>query len=98
VSGTPDHQVERVEPGRWRVERLSGLLPPVGLRKRIGPVSGWTELGRLPLARFRVSGRTLDYLIWPLRDELEPGPDGDWLGRGLLFGREFCRFRLVRDS
>jgi hypothetical protein len=83
--------------GRWRVERVSGLLPPVGLRKRIGPRSGSTRLGLLPLARFRVGGRTLDYVGWPLRDELRQGEDGEWLGRGLLFGREFCRFRLVRD-
>jgi hypothetical protein len=26
------------------------------------------------------------------------GEHGEWLGRGLIFGREFCRFRLVRDS
>jgi hypothetical protein len=88
---------EPVAPGRWRVQRLSGMLPPVGLHKRIGSGSGWTELGRLPVARFRIRGQTLDYVLWPLRDELEPGPHGDWLGRGLLFGREFCRFRLVRE-
>jgi len=62
--------------GRWRVERVSGLLPPVGLRKRIGPRSGSTGLGPLPLARFRVRGRTLDYVGWPLRDELRQREDG----------------------
>jgi hypothetical protein len=82
--------------GLWRVERVSGLLPPAGLRKRIGPRTGSTQLGPLPLARFHVCGRRLDYVCWPLRDELRPGADGEWLGRGLLFGREFCRFRLVR--
>jgi hypothetical protein len=83
--------------GRWRVERLGGLLPPFGLRKRIGRESGWTGLGPLPLTPFRVHGRTLDYVVWPIRDELVEGKGGEWLGRGLIFGREFCRFRLVRD-
>jgi hypothetical protein len=84
--------------GRWRVERVDGLLPPAGLRKRIGRGSGSTRLGPLPLALFRVYGRTLDYRLLPIRDELTPADDGTWLGRGLLFGREFCRFRLVRDD
>jgi hypothetical protein len=83
--------------GRWRVERVGGLLPP-GLRKRIGRGGGSTRLGPLPLALFRVRGRTLDYRLLPIRDELTPAGDGSWLGRGLLFGREFCRFRLVRDE
>jgi hypothetical protein len=84
--------------GSWRVERVSGLLPPGGLRKRIGARGGSTRLGPLPLALFRVRERTLDYLGWPVRDELRPAGDGSWVGRGLLFGREFCRFRLVRDD
>ncbi|MGH3004494.1 MAG: hypothetical protein ACRDOS_01060 [Gaiellaceae bacterium] len=84
--------------GVWRVERVSGLLPPAGLRKRIGPRGGSTRLGPLPLAHFRVRERTLDYVLWPVRDELRPAADGTWAGRGLVFGREFCRFRLVRDE
>jgi hypothetical protein len=83
--------------GRWRVERVGGLLPP-GLRKRIGQDGGSTRLGPLPLAVFRVRGRTLDYRLLPIRDELTPSADGTWLGRGLVLGREFCRFRLVRDD
>ena len=83
-------------PGRWRVERVSGLLPPF-LHKRIGPDKGWTAVGPIPLAPFRVRGRTLDYALWPVCDELTPDESGEWLGRGLLFGREFCRFRLVRE-
>jgi hypothetical protein len=82
--------------GEWRVERLSGLIPAFGLRKRISRSGGTTRLGPLPLAFFRVRGLTLDYLAWPVRDELAPSEDGGWIGRGLFLGREFCRFRLVR--
>ena len=83
--------------GRWRVERVGGLLPPFGLRKRIGRDGGWTALGPLPLAPFRVCGQTLDYPFLRVRDELVEGDHGEWLGRGLILGREFCRFRLIRD-
>ena len=84
--------------GRWRVERTAGLLPPFGLRKSIGRDGGWTALGPIPLAPFRVHGRTLDYAVWPVKDELVEQEDGGWVGRGFIFGREFCRFRLVRDQ
>jgi hypothetical protein len=84
--------------GHWRVERLSGLLLPWGLRKHIGPRTGSTRLGPFPLGLFRVRGRMLDYTLWPLRDELRPAAGGEWVGRGLIFGREFCRFRLVRTD
>ena len=67
--------------GTWRVERTGGLLPPFGLSKRIEGGRGWTLAAGIPLA--------------PFRDELEPGPDGSWQGRGLLLGHEFCRFRLI---
>lgn len=83
--------------GAWRVARLSGVLPPRMMRKRIGDESGWTLLGPLPLAYFRRRGTTLDYAAWPVRDELTQRRDGEWVGRGLLLGREFCRFRLVRE-
>jgi hypothetical protein len=83
--------------GNWRVERVSGFLPPL-LRKRIGSATGWTAFGRLPLAPFRVRSRRLDYVLLPVRDELTEGDNDEWLGRGLVFGREFCRFRLVRDA
>ena len=84
--------------GHWRVERVSGLVPPRGLRKRIGSTAGSTRVGPIPVALFRVRGRMLDYAGWPLRDELAPAENGEWVGRGLLFGREFCRFRLVREG
>jgi hypothetical protein len=84
--------------GEWRVERLSGLIPAFGLRKRVGRSGGSTRLGRLPLAFFRVRGLTLDYLAWPIQDELVPSEKGEWIGRGFFLGREFCRFRLVRPT
>jgi hypothetical protein len=84
--------------GRWRVERVSGVLPPWGLRKRIGLRAGSTRVGPIPLALFHVHGRTLDYIGWPLRDELAPAENGEWVGRGLIFGHEFCRFRLIRED
>jgi hypothetical protein len=51
---------------------------------------------RLPIAPFRVCGKTLDYRFLTVRDELAPLGDGTWVERGLLLGRQFCRFRLVR--
>ena len=81
--------------GRWRVHRVSGVLPPFGVRKRIQQGRGWTLLGPIPVASFDVRGATLVYRHLPVRDELERQADGTWLGRGLLWGREFCRFRLV---
>jgi hypothetical protein len=84
--------------GHWKVRRESGLLPPLGVSKRIGEGRGWTRLLGLPVASFRVlergPGRTLRYTVLPIRDELWPRSDGGWDGRGLLLGREFCRFRL----
>lgn len=84
--------------GDWRVERESGLLPPLGVSKRIGSRTGWTFLAGVPVAPFRVVGTTLEYLGWPVTDELAPRADGTWEGRGLLLGREFCRFRLVKPN
>ena len=89
--------------GVWRVERVAGVLPPFGLSKRVFGGSGWTLVGGLPAAHFKVrkeeAGQAvLDYLGWPVRDEVLPLEDGSWEGRGLLLGREFCRFRLVREE
>jgi len=85
--------------GQWKVRRESGLLPPRGVSKRIGAGRGWTLLLGLPVAPFRVEraggeAHTLRYRLLPIRDELSPRADGSWAGRGLLLGREFCRFRL----
>ena len=83
--------------GAWRVERESGALPPFGVTKRISGEHGWTLVAGLPAGYFRVHGHVLDYLGWPVKDVLTPSEDGSWAGRGLFLGREFCRFRLVRD-
>ncbi len=88
--------------GVWRVERKTGALPPFGLSKRIFGDAGWTLAMGVPAGYFRVrhgkdGAVTLDYVGWPVRDELTPRDDGSWDGRGLLLGREFCRFRLVRE-
>jgi len=84
--------------GTWHVRREAGVLPPFGLSKTIANAEGWTRALGVPVAPFRVAGTTLLYRGWPVRDELEPLPDGSWQGRGLLFGREFCRFRMVRAT
>jgi hypothetical protein len=84
--------------GSWLVKRESGVLPPFGVGKRIRGREGWTTLGGVPAAPFRVAGTTLVYRGWPVRDELEPQADGSWHGRGFLLGREFCRFSLVRAT
>lgn len=81
--------------GRWRVHRVSGVLPPFGVRKQIQEGQGWTLVGFVRVAFFEVHGTTLVYRGLPIRDELERQSDGTWLGRGLLREREFCRFRLV---
>ena len=84
--------------GTWQVVRLSGFLPPFGVSKRIASGCGWTLFAGVPVAPFRVSETTLVYRGLPVRDELEVDDAGSWRGRGLLFGREFCRFRLVRSQ
>jgi hypothetical protein len=80
--------------GQWHVRRESGLLPPFGIQKRIGPSAGVTCIGIVPVLPFRIRGNELRYWLLPIVDVLTPQPDGTWAGRGLIFGREFCRFRL----
>lgn len=78
--------------GSWKVKREAGLLPPF-VRKRIGPDAGWTLWFGVPVGKFIRAGDTLRYRLWPVRDELRE-ENGEIHGRGLLLGREFCRFRL----
>jgi hypothetical protein len=81
--------------GRFRVRRLSGLLPPFGVTKRIDGSRGMTYLFGLPVGAFRVLGRRFVYKWWPIVDELDSEDGRGWLGRGRLFGLlTFCRFRL----
>lgn len=86
--------------GTWAVRRVSGLLPPRGITKRIAGGLGTTLVLGVPFARFAVvegtAGRgsaALEYRRLPIRDELELR-DGTWHGVGLLLGRRFCRFML----
>jgi hypothetical protein len=84
--------------GVWKVERLSGALPPLyACRKRIEGARGSTEFGRLRGMPFDVRGLELHYR-GPFRmlvDKLEPR-DGDYFGHATLLGREFGRFKMTR--
>jgi hypothetical protein len=82
--------------GSWKVERVSGVLPPmVGVRKRIEGSRGETKLGGLPGVPFVVDGLALRYRapLWGLIDYLEPDGDG-FRGRATFRGRELGRFRM----
>ena len=57
--------------GRYRVKRLSGLLPPFGVSKVIEGHQGCTYLFGIPVGRFRVVGRRFIYRRWPIVDELD---------------------------
>lgn len=90
--------------GEWRIERLSGFLPPmVGVRKRIRGDRGVTALGPLPGWPFRTERRVgrVALIYGPpfsaFVDEVWPGAAGSWLGRSTLLGRELGRFRMVRS-
>ena len=83
--------------GVWKVERLSGALPPmVAVRKRISGNRGSTVAGRARVP-FDVRGLSLHYRfpLAGLVDELEPETDG-YLGRTRYLGRELGRFRMTR--
>jgi hypothetical protein len=81
--------------GEWKVERLSGLLPP-GVGKRIGVRSGVTTVCGVPVAPFTAMGQRLFYRWLPIQDTLAQDAAGGWSGEGRFAGRRFCRFRLVR--
>jgi hypothetical protein len=83
--------------GHFRVRRVSGLLPPFGVTKRIDGLRGCTYLFGLPLGRFVVVGRRFVYRWWPIVDEIDGTERGAPVGRGRLFGVwTFCHFRLER--
>ncbi len=91
--------------GHFHVERTAGFLPPLHFTKRVGANRrGVTAVLGLPLFPFHVErtaetprAYVLRYVALPVRDELVLTPDG-WNGRGLLFGLEFCRFRLIPNA
>ncbi len=80
--------------GHFRVARISGLLPPFGVTKRIGPRDGCTYLFGLPFGRFDVVDGRFVYRFWPIVDEVEREGDRTFRGRGRIFGLTFCHFRL----
>jgi ferritin-like metal-binding protein YciE len=91
--------------GDWRVERLSGFLPPMlGIRKRIRGDRGEIQVGALPGWSFRVERReervALVYRepFSAIVDELWTGSENSWLGRSTLGGRELGRFRMTRGG
>jgi hypothetical protein len=99
---TGSTQVRDLE-GDWRVERISGLLPPMlGVWKRIHGDHGETRLGPLPGVPFQVEQYegNVRLIYRPpfsmLIDTLRPDPDGSWLGQSTLGGRMLGRFRMTR--
>lgn len=80
--------------GRWDVERVSGILPPLRIGKSIAGNAGVTTLFGHRFARFRIEQSTLVYVALPLRDTVRPCGDGTWIGEGRALGVRYCRFRL----
>src|SRR5207244_7904868 len=84
--------------GVWKVERVSGALPPLyGCRKRINGRRGTTEFSHVPGMPFEVRGLELHYRppFNVLVDVLEP-QNGGYFGRATIAGRELGQFRLRR--
>jgi len=84
--------------GVWKVERVSGALPPLyGCRKRINGRRGTTEFSHVPGMPFKVRGLELHYRapFNVLVDVLEPQNSG-YFGRATIAGREFGQFRMRR--
>lgn len=89
--------------GRWQVERLSGILPPMpGVNKEISDARGRTKLGPLPVLPFRVESHEdcIALVYRPpfsvLVDKLTADSGDSWVGRTTLGGYELGRFRMVR--
>lgn len=89
--------------GEWRLERLSGALPPLNAaRKEIRGGRGRTQFGPFPGVSFRIEERGDRFALVYRRpfsmlvDEVRKGPDGSWLGEATLAGRTFGRFRMTR--
>lgn len=91
--------------GRWRLDRLSGALPPlVGTYKEIRGDRGETRFGPFPGVTFRVEERgDCLALVYHspfslLVDEVIKESEGSWLGKATLGGRAFGQFRMTRVS
>lgn len=91
--------------GRWRLERLSGVLPPLsGACKEIRGNRGKTRFDPLPGIPFRVDEREAVLALVYRRpfsmlvDEVREGPDGAWFGKATLSGCAIGRFRMTRVS
>ena len=88
--------------GRWKVERMGGLLPPmVGVRKAIRAEGGETRLGPLLVWPFRGErrGERAALVYRPpfsaFVDEVRREPDGSWVGRTTFLGFGLGRFRMT---
>jgi hypothetical protein len=85
--------------GTWRVRRLGGLLPPLGLvRKEIVGDRGRTVVGAVSFV-FDVRGDELRYRL-PLRglvDVLEPGDGRVRRGEARVLGRAVGSFSMTRE-
>ena len=90
---------------RWRVERLSGALPPMfAVHKEIHGKRGETRFGHLIRLRFRIEEREdCPALVYRppfsiLVDEVRKQKEDSWLGETTLGGRALGRFRMTRVS
>ena len=86
--------------GEWRLERTSGLLPPLGpVRKLIDGGRGWTLLGAVSVP-FDLVGNELRYRFpfTGLVDVLTPDGPNAAVGRATVFGRQYGTFRMKRSA
>ncbi len=88
--------------GDWRVERLTGPVPMVGLWKRVSGTRGatrgwWGPLG-IPFKLERQEGHVALIYEPPFSfmvDELRLQEDGSWIGRAYAAGVRYAWFRMV---
>ena len=103
-SGSGPASIDELD-GRWRVERLSGALPPmVAVHKEIHGKRGETKLGHFLAWPFRIEEREdCPALVYRrpfsiLVDEVRKQTEDSGLGATTLGGRAFGRFRMTRIS